>query len=269
MTAAVGFVGSSGTGKSYRATWVAAKNGIDYIIDDGLLINGGRVLAGSSAKKEPTKLASVRRALFMDKKHAESVKGALLKSGAQTALILGTSEQMIERIAETLGLAPVASFIHIEEIASPEEISLAVSTRREQGKHVIPVPTFEVKKDFSGYFIDTLKIFLGTRKKRFIGEKTVVRPAYSYMGEYHISDKILSAICKKAAEENSGVRTVRAAVVYFGADGVTIDMDIVVMWGNNFRLAALEAQRAAAEKIEELTGINVLGLNVTVKAVDF
>ena len=31
--------------------------------------------------------------------------------------------------------------------------------RTTQGKHVIPVPTFEIKKDFSGYILDPLQIF--------------------------------------------------------------------------------------------------------------
>jgi len=44
-------VGSSGTGKSFRAKLVAQKYGIDLIIDDGLLIRGDQILAGRSAKK--------------------------------------------------------------------------------------------------------------------------------------------------------------------------------------------------------------------------
>ena len=50
------FVGPSGTGKSYRAQMVASANDIHYIIDDGLLINENEVLAGTSAKKAPTKI---------------------------------------------------------------------------------------------------------------------------------------------------------------------------------------------------------------------
>jgi len=37
-------VGSSGTGKSFRAKLVAQKYGIDLIIDDGLLIRGDQIL---------------------------------------------------------------------------------------------------------------------------------------------------------------------------------------------------------------------------------
>ena len=44
------FVGVSGSGKSHHAQNVAFENGIDYIIDDALLINGTKVVAGKSAK---------------------------------------------------------------------------------------------------------------------------------------------------------------------------------------------------------------------------
>ena len=50
------FVGPSGTGKSYRAQYVASENDISYIIDDGLFIKESEVIAGSSAKKAPTKI---------------------------------------------------------------------------------------------------------------------------------------------------------------------------------------------------------------------
>ena len=62
------FVGPSGTGKSYRAQMVANENNIHYIIDDGLLINENDVVAGNSAKKAPTKVETVKKAIFIDEK---------------------------------------------------------------------------------------------------------------------------------------------------------------------------------------------------------
>ena len=49
----IAFVGPSGTGKSYRSVMVSQQYGADAIIDDGLLISHGKVIAGTSAKKEP------------------------------------------------------------------------------------------------------------------------------------------------------------------------------------------------------------------------
>ena len=61
------FVGPSGTGKSYRAQMVASEKNINYIIDDGLLIKENEVIAGESAKKAPTKVGTVKHALFYEK----------------------------------------------------------------------------------------------------------------------------------------------------------------------------------------------------------
>ena len=66
----IAFTGPSGTGKSYRSLIVAKNNGADGIIDDGLLISNGRVIAGTSAKKESTRIASVKHALFIPPKYA-------------------------------------------------------------------------------------------------------------------------------------------------------------------------------------------------------
>lgn len=73
------FVGPSGTGKSYRAQLVARENNIHYIIDDGLLINENEVLAGTSAKKAPTKIETVKHALFIEEKEQADMKKAFKK----------------------------------------------------------------------------------------------------------------------------------------------------------------------------------------------
>ena len=61
----IAFVGPSGTGKSYRSVMVSQQYGADAIIDDGLLISHGKVIAGTSAKKmNRQKIASVKHALL-------------------------------------------------------------------------------------------------------------------------------------------------------------------------------------------------------------
>lgn len=267
----IGFVGASGTGKSYRSLYVAKQNHIRYIIDDGLLLNSKRVLAGQSAKREKTKVASIRRALFMDKEHAENVKEAIAAHTPEKILILGTSEKMIRQIAETLGLPAVSRMIRIEDIASEEEIAQARRIRREQGKHVIPVPTFEVKKDFSGYFIDTLKIFLNygkTKQDSFLAEKTVVRPTFSYMGDYHISDHVLTALAKTEALKTAHVSQYYKTSVQSCPAGVMLTVEIGADLGRNLAETGREVQQAVCESIEYYTSINVLKLDVIIRSAE-
>jgi len=152
-------IGESGTGKSFRAKLVAQKYGIDYIIDDGLLIKDNRILAGHSAKKEKTFLAAVKVALFDEKAHRDEVARKLQGEKIRKMLILGTSEKMVNKIAARLQLPPPGKIIKIEDIASQEEIEKAIRTRRIEGKHVIPVPSIEIKRNYPNIFYDAIRIF--------------------------------------------------------------------------------------------------------------
>lgn len=147
------FVGPSGTGKSYRAQMVANENDILYLIDDGLLIKENEVIAGLSAKKASTKIETVKKALFNNSIEANEIKKAFKKYKPESLLILGTSDQMIQKIIKNLGLPDLEKTIYITDVATEIEIANAKRIRKTEGKHVIPVPTFEIKKDFSRIFI--------------------------------------------------------------------------------------------------------------------
>lgn len=261
------FVGPSGTGKSHRAQWVAKQRGVECIIDDGLLIKGNKVLAGSSAKKEQTKIASIRRALFTDVNHVEEVKSAIDKQDLQSILILGTSDGMIDNIIKTLGLPKVSEKIRIEDVATDLEIKRAISIRKEEGKHVIPVPTFEIKRQFSGYFLDPLRIFRpkGKGTVPFVADKSVVRPTFSYLGKYVISDYAIYAIVENVALRVEGVQR----IVRFRMDnmpiGIKIDMDISIYYGCNIPNVIEKFQVHTKEILEKLTGLNVLAVNITAR----
>ena len=73
-------VGESGTGKSFRAKLLAQKYGIHALIDDGLLIDDDKILAGKSAKHEKSYMGAVRVALFDDKEHRDQVARVLQKN---------------------------------------------------------------------------------------------------------------------------------------------------------------------------------------------
>jgi uncharacterized alkaline shock family protein YloU len=263
----VSLVGSSGTGKSYRALIVAKENDIDYVIDDGLLIRGNKIIAGTSAKKENTKIAAVRRALFMDPAHREEVVKAIKTHNPDRMLILGTSDEMVDKITWVLGLNPPQKRLYIEDIASKEEIELAQHQRRSKGKHVIPVPTLEVKKDFSGYFLDTLRIF--TRKRDdtvIVDEKTVVRPTYSYLGKYTIYGRAIIQIARAAAERIEGIKRIYNTEVSIHPNGIVINTDVAVLYGIAIMEKIPAMKNVIKSEIEHMTSLNVLAINVTVKS---
>ena len=123
------FVGPSGTGKSYRAQMVAGENNISYIIDDGLLINENEVVAGESAKKAPTKIETVKHAIFIDEEEKKKMVKAIKKYKPESILILGTSDGMVEKIAENLGLPKIQKTIYIQDVATETEMKTARNIR--------------------------------------------------------------------------------------------------------------------------------------------
>jgi len=264
----VGFVGPSGSGKSHRASWVARERGIEFIIDDGLFIKVNQVIAGTSAKKEKTRIGSIKRALFSDDNHADEVMQAIKLYRPEAILILGTSDQMVERISQRLELPEVSEKVNITDVADEFEIKQAITTRREQGKHVIPVPTFEIKKDFSGYFLDPLQIFRRKGKGNFQldGEKSVVRPTFSYLGNYTISDYTIYQIVEYVVTNMKGVSKISRFRAENRPDGTYMDMDLVLIYGCSIRALIKEIQRNVSSEVERLTALNIAQVNVTVKS---
>ncbi len=265
-----GLVGESGSGKSYRAQWIAKRIHIPAIIDDGLLISENHIIAGQSAKKESTKVGAVKRAVFVDSKQANEMKSALAKQHYDKILILGTSDKMVQKISEILGLGSVIHIIHIRDIATEEEIALAKKVRNEEGKHVIPVPTFAVKKDFSGYFIDSITSALFRKSKQdmeFQGEKTIVRPTYNYLGDYTISDNVFITICKNEALKISEVKKVSKVTVVSNHRGLYLTVDISISIGRYSLPKLADAiKRNILNAVDQMTSMNVCKINLNIKS---
>lgn len=254
-------VGQSGTGKSYKALMVAKDKKTEYIIDDGLFIGGTRIIAGKSAKKEDTKLAAVRRALFKDEEHKNSIKTAISDIKPDRILVLGTSLKMIEQIAEALELPYPCEIININDISTDGEIHKAIKSRRKDGKHVIPVPSVEVKKDFSGYFIDSLKIFRKKEKVTDMTEKTIIRPTFSYLGRYEVSKGALIQIVGISALKIEGVEKVKKVKIDTVTEGVIVNVELVLNLIKRLDLILTDVQKEVTEKLEYSTGLNVVEVN--------
>ena len=264
-----GFVGPSGTGKSYRAQMVASEKEINFIIDDGLLIKDNQVVAGVSAKKAPTKIETVKHALFYKEEEKVVIQKALKKYTPSKILILGTSDGMVQKIAANLGLPEVSEITYINEVATEEEIQTARHTRVTQGKHVIPVPTFELKKDFSGYLLDPLQIFKskGAGQKPYISEKTIIRPTFSYLGKFTISDTVFRQIMEYLADKMPAIHKVIRTRATSTEAGPSIYMEVTVTYGYNMQQCLKEFKEKATREIENLTAMNVVSLDVVAKSV--
>ncbi len=261
-----GLVGKSGTGKSYQAMNLCKELNIDSIIDDGLFIYGSSVLEGTSAKRQNTKVAAIKTALFTDEQHRQKVEEIIEEVAPESILILGTSEKMIDRIVGRLGLPELERLIHIDEITTKEERETARKQRHEMGKHIIPAPTFQLKREFSGYFLDPLRIIRGWRGGRAsVSEKTVVRPTYSYLGDYTISDKVIVDVIYYLAQRIKGVDSVTKICIENNSDGMKLTLYLICRFGFRIVDAAQELQKEVGRRVGAMTAFHIKAVDIEIK----
>ncbi|MDD2376173.1 MAG: Asp23/Gls24 family envelope stress response protein [Clostridia bacterium] len=262
------FVGKTGTGKSYNALHVAHKYDIKYIIDDAILIKNNKVICGKSAKTEDTKIASVKAAIFVDTDKKNEMINAIRIENPNKLLILGTSDGMVEKIANNLNLGEINRKIYIEDVVTAENINLARKSRIEDGKHVVPVPTFEIKEQFSGYFLDPLRIFNSFMKNDGINnEKTIIRPTFSYLGKYYIAEKVINSIIEHATTRINGITRIYKVLSTKYIDGIKIEIDVEVKYGINIPSISNRLRNIIVLEVDRATGINIFSININIKGI--
>lgn len=269
----IAFFGPPGTGKSDRALVVAYENKASCIIDDGILIYHSRIVAGKSAKREESRLKAVRRAIFWDAEQREEVRQALEKINPKRVLILGTSDRMVETICKALGLPKPSKYIRIQDVARPDEMLKAKEARNKEGKHVIPVPTMELKPYFKGYLIDPLRFFRNRKKempKRFSEneERSVVRPVFSYYGKLSFSDRVIESLVYYAVRDMKKIRItyVRSEKSTGQMNGLILLIDVSVKPGTPQEIKKIihTMRDRIQREIEHTTGMSLDTIKVNV-----
>ncbi len=238
------------------------------------LFVGNEVLAGISAKKAPTKIETVRNALFQNPEKQEEIQKAIKKYKPNSILILGTSDGMVEKIVKNLGFPEISETIYIQDVATEEEMKTARSIRVTEGKHVIPVPTFAIKKDFSGFLLDPLQIFKSTGKgnKPYIAEKSIIRPTFSYIGNFQISDNVFKQIIEYIGDKLDEIYKIHRIIVKKNSDyngGIYIYIEVTAEFGYNIMDTMNKFKIKIKKEIERLTAMNVLDMNIIVKGVHY
>jgi len=259
-------VGKSGTGKSYKALNVAYNYNIDLVIDDGLLINGNKLLGGKSAKKENTTIGAVKRAIFHHNDHRTEIIDIIKLNNYDSILILGTSKRMVRRITDNLELGEIDKYIDISDISTKEEIELAKINRNQKGKHIIPLPTMELKKHFSGFLLDRVRDILKheTGNGEIIGEKTVTRPTFSFYGKFTISNETLIDIIRISAKKNKKILLKKVKIIKIN-DDIKVELSINTLYGIDIPKEVLKLQRCVIANLYQMTLLNVIKCDVTIK----
>ena len=274
----VSFTGKSGTGKSFQATALAQRRGFDAIIDDGLLIYKGQIVAGSSAKKCASKAAAMRTALFNYEAHREEVKDAIANCDPQALMIIGTSDRMTDIVATQLGLPLPEERIYIEDVTTEEQRKLAAHYRIEEGEHVIPAPLGQLRRDFAGYFMDPIKQFIHKARGNAVdvdedqkatedgpNDRTVVRPTFSYFGSFTISEQVIRDIIKIAAEEYESHLVVVDRMNNGKQTNMSVTIDVMAVRDPESIDKCMDLQQDVYGALVNMTAFTIDSVNVRIR----
>ncbi|MCQ2397974.1 MAG: hypothetical protein MJ052_01560 [Sphaerochaetaceae bacterium] len=258
-------VGRSGTGKSFRAQSVAAKHRIPIIIDDGLIIRNEKILAGRSAKQEKNFLAAVKCALFEDLNHYNQAMEVLNRERYHKVLILGTSEKMTAKIAARLGFDEPSYVIHIEDIATPDEINTAMRVRYSEGQHVIPVPPLQIARSYPSIVYDSIRVLIRRHFKNTVSEKTLVKPLFS---KHDTGTAISEAAIKQMVEHclygYENTMKVEKVKCLSEADGYSLEITVRTPVTMN-RQQISELQEYISDSLEKYGGILINNVALSVE----
>jgi len=273
----IALVGRSGTGKSFRAKLMAENYNIDFIIDDGLLIQGNNIITGKSAKKEPTYMRAVRTALFDDIHHRNEMLKAIHSRRIRRILILGTSIKMVTLVSERLELPPPSEVLQIEEISTESDMEKAQKSRNDRGEHVIPVPAVEVERDYPNLFSSSIKVFvkisrgfgLKRNKKHKVYEKSVVQPTFNSKdkGTITVSENAIAQMIAHCVDEFDGTLLVQRVKIRRSHGVYQLWADVKTPFANETIENLHELKRYVIDKIEKFTGVVIGEFNFMIVGV--
>ncbi len=181
-------------------------------------------------------------------------------------MVLGTSKDMVEKIVQTLELPPVSQTFFIEDISSEKEIQIARTSRSREGTHIIPLPGIEVQRKFPINLVESLEIFYRKRYgNRKIGERTVVRPPFSYFGKLFISENAILDIIFFTIKDFKEVIRVGKTKINITEEGILIQMNLILRYGKNIPNIVKRIQENLKKELDYITGINIIKINVLVE----
>ena len=151
-------------------------------------------------------------------------------------------------------------------LSDEDEIKKAIDTRKNEGKHVIPVPKIEVKSRFPGYFIHSLELFFGKGQGSIKKEKTIVRPKFSYFGNLVIYNHVIRDLISYELSKESEIKEVDSIQIEKEDNEICVNIEIILKYGVEIVEYINSLQVKLNELIEKFTGLYLDNLNFYVSS---
>ena len=118
--------------------------------------------------------------------------------------------------------------------------------------------------------MDPLQIFKskGKNAKPYISEKSIIRPTFSYLGNYRISDSVFKEIIEYLANKTDSISKINRVRIQTTATGVRFYVEVTIVYGYNLFETLKDFQKKCKREIENLTAMNVEDMQVVAKEIE-
>lgn len=100
-----------------------------------------------------------------------------------------------------------------------------------------------------------------------MSEKSIIRPTFSYLGKFTISDTVFRQILEYLATKTPAIHKVLKTRVENYGEGPIIYMEVMITYGNNVVDSLKSFKEKARKEIEKLTSMNVVSIDVVAKSI--
>ena len=104
--------------------------------------------------------------------------------------------------------------------------------------------------------------------KPFISEKSVIRPNFTYIGNYYISVNVFRQIAEYNVNRMEEVHKATKLTADNYSDGVFINVDVILNYGYPIKETLIKLKRLIKDDIEKYTSMNVFDVIVTAKSIN-
>ena len=100
-----------------------------------------------------------------------------------------------------------------------------------------------------------------------MSEKSIIRPTFSYLGNFTISDSVFRQIAERVADKMPAIYEVTRTRVENYGDGISIYMEAILNYGHNIIEVLQEFKNKVKKEIEKQTAMNVIKVDLVAKGI--
>ena len=141
-------------------------------------------------------------------------------------------------------------------------------SRRKEGKHVIPVPTIEIHRNYPQFVYDSVRVFLKRSfsflpSKEKVFEKTVVQPEFG-KGKITISETAVTQMVLHCVDEFDDTIAVHKVSVNQQTAGYYLSINIHVPFGVQLSGTIHALRDYIIESLEHYGGVSIRKVDIKV-----